>query len=235
VLKYKGILIEKGLAEATINRRLSAIKALVNYARRIGKCDWSLTDVKGEKVQPYRGTSEVSVAGFKKMAVIPSLDTLKRKWDYALLRLLWENALRRRGEVSKANVGDFEPDAGKLLIYGKGRGSQGETITLSFHVVAALEEWLLARGSPGNHAPLFCALDRAQFGHRLSTTPIYRIVRGIARQAGIKKAISPHRIRHSAVTAALYATQGDVRQVQNFSRHANLDALMIYDDNRLDV
>lgn len=44
------------------------------------------------------------------------------------------------GEVSKANVGDFDPDAGKLLIYGKGRGSQGETITLSFHIVAALEE-----------------------------------------------------------------------------------------------
>jgi len=97
VLKYKGILIEKGLAEATINRRLSAIKALVNYARRIGKCDWSLTDVKGEKVQPYRDTSEVSVAGFKKMAAIPSLDTLKGKRDYALLRLLWENALRRGG------------------------------------------------------------------------------------------------------------------------------------------
>jgi integrase len=124
VLKYKGILIEKGLAEATINRRLSAIKALVNYARRIGKCDWSLTDVKGEKVQPYRDTSGVSVAGFKKMAAIPSLDTLKGKRDYALLRLLWENALRG-GEVSKANVGDFDPDAGKLLIYGKGRGEPG--------------------------------------------------------------------------------------------------------------
>lgn len=137
--------------------------------------------------------------------------------------------------MSKANVGDFDPDAGKLLICGKGRGSQGETITLSFHVVAALEEWLLARESPGNHAPLFCALDRAQFGHRLSTTSIYRIVRRIARQAGIKKAISPHRIRHSAVTAVLDATQGDVRQVQKFSRHANLDALMIYDDNRQDA
>jgi integrase/recombinase XerC len=33
------------------------------------------------------------------------------------------------------------------------------------------------------------------------------------------------------VTAALYATQGDVRQVQKFSRHANLDALMIYADD----
>ena len=37
------------------------------------------------------------------------------------------------------------------------------------------------------------------------------------------------------MTAALDASQGDVRQVQKFSRHANLDALMIYDDNRQDA
>lgn len=37
------------------------------------------------------------------------------------------------------------------------------------------------------------------------------------------------------MTAALDATQGDVRQVQKFSRHANLDVLMIYDDNRQDA
>jgi integrase/recombinase XerC len=37
------------------------------------------------------------------------------------------------------------------------------------------------------------------------------------------------------VTAALDATQGDVRQVQKISRHTNLDALMIYDDNRQDA
>ncbi len=41
-----------------------------------------------------------------------------------------------------------------------------------------------------------------------------------------------HRIRHSAITAALDATEGDVRKVQKLSRHANLNTLMIYDDNR---
>jgi integrase/recombinase XerC len=44
--------------------------------------------------------------------------------------------------------------------------------------------------------------------------------------------MSPHRIRHSAITAALDATNGDVRKVQRFSRHKKLDTLMIYDDNR---
>ena len=186
------------------------------------------------KFNPTGTLRGVSVAGVQENGSDPLSGHFKSKTGLCLTATA-VGKCPAPGEVSKANVGYFDQDAGKLLIYSKGRGSQGEKITLSFHVVAALEEWLLARGSPGNHALLFCALDRAQFEHRLSTTSIYRIVRGIAQQAGIKKAISPHRIRHSAVTAALDATQGDVRQVQNFSRHANLDALMIYDDNRQDV
>ncbi|MEG4602629.1 site-specific integrase, partial [Microcoleus sp. F6_B3] len=45
VLKYKAKLIDKGLKEATINRRLAAIKSLVNFARKVGECEWSLVDV----------------------------------------------------------------------------------------------------------------------------------------------------------------------------------------------
>jgi integrase/recombinase XerC len=37
---------------------------------------------------------------------------------------------------------------------------------------------------------------------------------------------------HSAITAALDATDGNVRKVQKLSRHRQLDTLMIYDDNR---
>ena len=52
--------------------------------------------------------------------------------------------------------------------------------------------------------------------------------------AGITKKLSPHRITaFSSVTAALEATNGDVRRVQKLSRHSNLNTLMIYDDNRL--
>jgi integrase/recombinase XerC len=34
------------------------------------------------------------------------------------------------------------------------------------------------------------------------------------------------------ITAALDATDGNVRKVQKLSRHSKLDTLMIYDDNR---
>lgn len=80
--------------------------------------------------------------------------------------------------------------------------------------------------------PLFCTVDRATFGHRLSGNAIYNIVRNSSESAGITKVMSPHRIRHSAITAALDATNGDTRKVQKLSRHRNLNTLMIYDDNR---
>jgi integrase/recombinase XerC len=73
VLKYKEIWLEKELSPATINVRLSAIKSLVDYARKIGKCNYSLDDIEGVKVQNYRDTSGIEPEGFKNaIAIVPS-------------------------------------------------------------------------------------------------------------------------------------------------------------------
>ena len=40
----------------------------------------------------------------------------------------------------------------------------------------------------------------------------------------------PHGLRHTAVTTALDATNGDVRSVRRFSRHADIGTVLIYDD-----
>ena len=61
---------------------------------------------------------------------------------------------------------------------------------------------------------------------------IYRLVRKFSEAAGIDKVVSPHRIRHSAITAYLDASDGNIRAAQSLSRHANLNTLNRYDDNR---
>ena len=45
----------------------------------------------------------------------------------------------------------------------------------------------------------------------------------------------PHGLRHAAITEALDLTGGDVRKVQRFSRHRDLQTLTIYDDARIDM
>jgi integrase/recombinase XerC len=61
---------------------------------------------------------------------------------------------------------------------------------------------------------------------------IHQTIDRRSKQAGITKQMSPHRVRHSAITAYLDASGGDVRSAQGLSRHKNLNTLTRYDDNR---
>lgn len=240
VLEYKAHLMQRGLAEATVNRRLSALRSLVNHAHRVGCCDWTLSHVRGEKIITYRDTTGISPQQFKRMVQQCDRQTLRGKRDYALLCLLWDNALRR-GEVIELQIQDFDPEGQRLTILGKGRGTQRESIALTPSTVAALDDWLKARVAQGKGGtlkpqdPLLSSLNRGTVGHRLHPASLERIVCHIAQQAGIAKRISPHRLRHASITAFLDASGGNVRAAQRLSRHAQLGTLQRYDDNRQEM
>ncbi|MEL7078652.1 MAG: tyrosine-type recombinase/integrase [Cyanobacteria bacterium J06648_1] len=240
VLSYKSQLIERGLAKATVNRRLSAIKALTAQGRKIGVCNYTLEDVKPERTKAYRDTTGVDKDDFIRVLSIP--DTLKDAVysqrsrikavrDYALLRLLWSNALRRE-EISLTNVNDFDAQRKTLSIMGKGQGTEREAVSLSPKTAIAITDWLDVRGEVSPESPLFIAIDNAHYGQRLSGGGIYGTVSSLCKEAGIDKQMSPHRIRHGSITAALDATNGNLRKVQKLSRHKDINTVMIYDDNR---
>jgi len=230
VTKYRIQLSEVDLSPNTINRRLAAIKSLVVFGRKLGMCNYAV-DVDNVKMQPYRDTSGVTEEEF--LQVIKGCDrtTLIGKRNYALLLLLWGNALRRN-EISTLDVGHFDANKGILEILGKGKQKR-VVIHLPKQTTSAIADWLIARhGDMSSSYPLFTAVDCHHFGHRLTGDGIYKIVRGLFKQTGIDKRMSPHRCRHSAITALLEKTDGNVRKAQKLSRHAKLNTLQIYDDNR---
>jgi integrase/recombinase XerC len=231
VSRYKGELIQKGLKSATINRRLAAIKSLVAYAYNCGHSEFMLEAIKSEKMSAYRDTTGIDPEAFKRVLGGIDRGTVKGVRDYALMMLLWSNALRR-SEVSKANIGDFDPVTKTLRIFGKGKGNQSEIISLGKATVMAIESWLEARGGHQPDKALFVSVNPGYRDGRLCPQAIYDIVKSRCQSAGITKPMSPHRIRHSSITAALEATGGDVRRVQKLSRHSSLNTLLIYDDNR---
>ena len=239
VVDYKSKLIEKKLQPATVNRRLAAIKSLTAIGRNLGVCNYTLENIKAEKCRAYRDTT-----GVNKDAIIRVLNLareaknglthrsrLKGIRNYALLRLLWGNALRR-GEIAATNISDFSFEASTLLIISKGSDGKKETITLPPKTAIAISEWLSARGEENEAAPLFTAVDNANYGKRLSGNAIYTMVDSLCAAADIPKKMSPHRIRHSAITAALDATDGNIRKVQKLSRHKDINTVITYDDNR---
>jgi integrase/recombinase XerC len=230
VLRYRRHSLDKQLAPSTINVRLAAIKSLVDMARKLGKTTIDLGEIESIPAETYRDTRGISVEQFKSMleAIDPSTPIGVR--DYAIMLLFWGNALRR-GEIASTNIEDFLPQQQKLTILGKGKRAK-VAIDLSDSVSYALEEWLNFHPCNVAGQPLITSLSHNCFGARIAGDSIYRIVQGYAEAAGIERRVSPHRLRHSSITAFLDASGGNLRAAQALSRHRNQNTLNLYDDNR---
>jgi integrase/recombinase XerC len=236
ILRYKARLIASKLSEATVNRRLAALMSLVKLARRVGATQADPRDhVEAEKVVAYRDTRGISAEQARRLLRQPDRTTRKGKRDFALLLLLLENALRRT-EVVSLTVGDFDGEERTLRLRGKGRGTQKERVTLSAASVQALRSYLDGCAHAARaEAPLFINFSPAYYGKGLTADGLYKIVRETAQHAGLANLLSPHRLRHTAITLALDAAGGDIRRVQRLSRHVRLETLQVYDDNRTDL
>jgi integrase/recombinase XerC len=230
VLSYRARLLDLNLSPNTINTRLAAIKSLVNHARKLSQCGFSLEDVANLKVEIYRDTSGVAPDVYRGMIEGIDRETMGGKRDYAIMRLLWDNALRR-SEVTAANVEDFQGD--KLWIIRKGK-IQKQAVDLAEKTRSAINEWLMVRGGKGSQ-PLFIALDNHSFGNRLSGRSLGYLVDRLAKESEVVKRMSPHRVRHSSITAYLDLSDGNVRDARLLSGHAKLETLVIYDDRRKNV
>ncbi|MEI6063315.1 MAG: tyrosine-type recombinase/integrase, partial [Pseudanabaena sp. ELA748] len=128
--------------------------------------------------------------------------TLAGQRDYAILCLLIENSLKRQQIVS-ININDFDIVERSLQVQKRykrqNQQNQTEIISLSLDTASALQDWLNLIYIPDElediQTPLFIALDRVNYGHRLTGTGIYGIVKRIARVAGITEAIAPEQLR----------------------------------------
>src|SRR5260221_4466728 len=97
------------------------------------------------------------------------------------------------------------------------------TIPLAPRTAGAID---LAIGERGD-GPVFLAGD----GRRLDRHGAGRIVRKVARRAGIGKAVTPHTLRHAFITAALDAGV-PLRDVQEAAAHADPRTTIRYDRAR---
>lgn len=228
-LAYRASLLDRGLAPATVNRRLAALRSLAKVGRLLGWIPWAL-DVESVKGAKYRDTRGPGTQGVRHMLdQLESRRDRKGVRDTAIVRLLYDIALRR-AEVVGLDLGDVDIAAGVVRIIGKGRREQ-ESLTLPAQTKAALAAWLEARGPfPG---ALFVNFDPAKKGHRLTGAGLYRIVRELGARIGIRT--RPHGLRHAGITEALERTDGNLRAAARFSRHRDWRTLAIYDDNREDV
>ena len=225
-----------GLSPATINARLAAVRSLLKMSYRLGL---SQTDgrglVDGERPEAYRDTRGTDLRNIKRLLALPDRRTLRGKRDAAMLRLLCTAALRR-AELCALDVSDFDPAEGTLLVLGKGK-SQRKAITLPPGCISALRSYLsAAKHADGplfrNVARRYTLADPARAAGRLTPDGLYKIVADYGQKLGLR--LTPHKLRHSAITIFLDSSGGNILEAQGLSRHADLRTLSIYDDNRHD-
>jgi len=235
-LGFKADQLTRKLAPNTINRRLSTLRRAVIVARRLGLVDW-LLDVELLRSEAYRDTAGPGLEGWRSILAVATREaetgspTALR--DLAAIRCLYDRGLRTV-EVLRLDLADVDLDGKRLAVVGKGK-QERSWLTINAPTVAALAGWIRARGTA--RGPLMLRTDRAAgkaASERLSHLAIWRAVRRLGRKAGLAIPARPHGLRHASTTRLLDLTGGDVRRVRRFTRHASLDVLTVYDDNRQD-
>jgi integrase/recombinase XerC len=235
--EYREHLETRNLSSATINRRLSALRSLVEQGGTLGLVTWELK-IKGVKSQPYRDTEGPGTRNVRKMLGLvedrkrrrnkrgqqESQTNPKAIRDHAILRLLYDLALRR-GEVVSLDVGDVDIEGRKIKVKGKGR-TEKEILALPEPTARVLAEWIEFRGE--TDGPLFTNFDRAKKGNRLTGAAVYYIIRKLGKEIGIKT--RPHGLRHSAITSCV--DQFPLTDVQKFSRHKKIETVALYADGK---
>jgi integrase/recombinase XerD len=152
--------------------------------------------------------------------------------DAALASLLLHCGLRI-SEALGLTVGDLSTSRGHRTLTVVRKGGARHELPLPAPAAHAVDALLVDRGLADatgglfDAAPLF--VDAA--GRQLDRFDAGRIVRRLARAAGIRKAVSPHSLRHSFVTLALDAGV-PLRDVQDSAGHADPKTTRRYDRGR---
>ncbi len=221
---YIHILHDTGLSPASINRKVSSIKAFYRYLFKNKEIqdnpaqDLELQKV-GRKLPATLSIQEVT-------RVIESADerTPLGLRDRACLELLYAAGLR----ISELlNVKMTDLDSVQCVVTVIGKGNKQRIVPFGKKAAQALEDYctharpLIIKKRPSAYLVLNAR------GTKMSRMGFLKILRKYRIKSGIKKRVTPHMFRHSFATHLLEAG-ADLRAVQELLGHADISTTQIY-------
>jgi len=210
----------RGEARATIGRRLSTVTGFYRYCVE----EELVTRNPAVNVRRPRLRQESTMSGLDRNELGAFLVQagISGARDHALACLLALNGLRV-SEVLDADVDDLGLERGHHTLRVNRKGGKTVIVPLAPRTARTV---YLAIGERTN-GPIFVTGT----GTRMNRHQAARVVRRLAKHAGIDKNISPHSLRHSFITAALDAGV-PLRDVQEAASHADPRTTMRYDRAR---
>lgn len=216
---------EAGFRGRTIARILVTIRSWLAHCCREGWCDHNPARLV-ESPRPIQKLPQVLSPEHVDQLLAQPADgrgaMVQR--DTAILQLLYASGLRV-SELVHLDCSQLNLDGGYLRAFGK--GAKERMVPMGRVAMQALQRYLtdlrprLARPNSGE------AVFLSRTGRRLTRQDGWRLIKGYARRAGIRKPISPHTLRHSFATHLL-ERGADLRSVQVMLGHADIATTQIY-------
>lgn len=222
---YMTQLKERGLAAATIARKLAAIKAFYRFMTAEGYMDANPAEVveagtKGIKLPRVLSEDEVV-----RLLSQPDITTAEGFRDRTMLEVLYATGMR----VSELiNLTLERVDLNMKYIIAFGKGSKERIVPLGSVAAEFLQQYLEKVRPKLTHEDRNTNIVFLAFGgHELTRQRFWQIIRAYGRKANINKALTPHILRHSFATHLL-DNGADLRSVQELLGHSDISTTQIY-------
>ena len=227
VIAWRDAMKAKGLSNATIANRLSALSSLYRFLADKQLC--ASNPVSGV-LRPKTGnnglgsgkTPALTASQVRQMLDTPDIDTLKGLRDRAILHVYFFTG-GRCSEPASLKVKDFRPDADYWVLELTVKGEKTNTVAIHNECQIAIRRYLEASGhGEDRNAPLFLAVKHGQnTGQPLSRNRFYSLFKEYVRKAGLPPEITPHSARATFITQAYEAGwQGE--DIQRTVGHASI-------------
>lgn len=225
IIQFLTFLKEQGKSAKTLARHVASIRAFHQFLLRdqATKQDPSvLIDTpKSERTIP----KVLSLEEVEKLLEAPNGQGHFVLRDKAMLEILYATGIRV-SELIQIDVDHVNVMLGFVTVTGK--SDKERIIPIGGPAAEALERYL-EHGRPyflqENHSDYALFLNHQ--GRRLTRQGFWKILKKLAKEAGIQSDLTPHTLRHSFATH-LIENGADLKAVQEMMGHADISTTQIY-------
>lgn len=222
---YLAHLYDLGFATSTVARHLSAIRTFYAYLIIEGHILASPCELIENPKLPQNLPTVLTVGEVTTLMNSLSGGTPHEDRNKAMIELLYASGMRI-SELLALDVSDLYLDMGFVRCTGK--GNKQRIIPIGTLATTALQAYLKkSRQKFLKEEKKTGALFLNRLGTRLTRQGFWKLLKAQAQTAGIKKEISPHKLRHSFATH-LVENGADLRIVQELLGHADISTTQIY-------
>lgn len=222
--EFLASLFDLGISPRSQARIISGLRTYYKFLMLDGFTETDPTELLESPKQGEHLPEVLSVEEVDAMLKAIDLSKPEGQRNHAIIEMLFSCGLRV-SELVNLKLSNLYIDEGFIRVFGK--GSKERLVPISRRAIEDLRYWFIDRNAlsikPGEQDYVF--LNRR--GSHLTRTMILIIIKNTAADAGIKKVVSPHTLRHSFATALLEGG-ADLRSIQAMLGHERIGTTEIY-------